>query len=224
MNKTNIEWCDYTWNPVVGCKRGCKYCYARTMYNRFAGHLYDGKPYSDIQYLPARVDQPEHHKNPATIFIGSMSDSEYWENDAFVGQIFETIARCPRHTFMFLSKSPIFYFKHRFPKNTMQGLTVTSYYHPNDLMNVAAMSTLPQPYLSLEPILGPVAFDIPKQIKMVIVGAQSKQPGVDTVEPLSEWMYGIRAHVPAKKVFLKESIKPYWNNCHIQIDMFGGDT
>src|SRR3546814_1889709 len=39
MNKTSIEWTDYTWNPVTGCHKvsqGCKNCYAETMTNRFA--------------------------------------------------------------------------------------------------------------------------------------------------------------------------------------------
>lgn len=35
MNKTKIEWCDYTWNPVTGCLHGCKYCYARRIAERF---------------------------------------------------------------------------------------------------------------------------------------------------------------------------------------------
>jgi len=29
MNKTPIEWCDMSWNPVTGCLHGCEYCYAR---------------------------------------------------------------------------------------------------------------------------------------------------------------------------------------------------
>ena len=29
MNRTKIEWADYTWNPVTGCLRGCPYCYAK---------------------------------------------------------------------------------------------------------------------------------------------------------------------------------------------------
>ena len=35
MNKTKIDWCDMTWNPVTGCLHGCEYCYARKIANRF---------------------------------------------------------------------------------------------------------------------------------------------------------------------------------------------
>lgn len=38
MNKTKIEWCDSTWNPVTGCLHNCEYCYARGIANRFGGH------------------------------------------------------------------------------------------------------------------------------------------------------------------------------------------
>lgn len=37
MNKTKIEWCDSTWNPVTGCLHGCEYCYARKQARRFMG-------------------------------------------------------------------------------------------------------------------------------------------------------------------------------------------
>lgn len=36
MNKTKIDWCDSTWNPVTGCLHGCEYCYARGIAKRFA--------------------------------------------------------------------------------------------------------------------------------------------------------------------------------------------
>ena len=38
MNKTRIDWCDSTWNPVTGCQHGCEYCYARSIANRFGGY------------------------------------------------------------------------------------------------------------------------------------------------------------------------------------------
>jgi protein gp37 len=37
MNKTKINWCDSTWNPVTGCLHGCEYCYARGIAKRFSG-------------------------------------------------------------------------------------------------------------------------------------------------------------------------------------------
>lgn len=39
MNKTSIDWCDFSWNPVTGCRRGCPYCYARAMARRFTGDI-----------------------------------------------------------------------------------------------------------------------------------------------------------------------------------------
>lgn len=39
MNKSKIEWCDHTWNPITGCRHNCPYCYARRMTARFAGDV-----------------------------------------------------------------------------------------------------------------------------------------------------------------------------------------
>lgn len=36
-NKTKIDWCDATWNPVTGCLHDCEYCYARRIAERFGG-------------------------------------------------------------------------------------------------------------------------------------------------------------------------------------------
>ena len=41
-DKTKIDWCDSTWNPVTGCLHGCEYCYARRIAERFrAREIYD---------------------------------------------------------------------------------------------------------------------------------------------------------------------------------------
>ena len=39
MNKSKIEWCDFTWNPVTGCRHGCAYCYAAKQAHRFCGNV-----------------------------------------------------------------------------------------------------------------------------------------------------------------------------------------
>lgn len=39
MNRSRIEWCDHTWNPITGCRHNCPYCYAKRMSARFSGDV-----------------------------------------------------------------------------------------------------------------------------------------------------------------------------------------
>jgi protein gp37 len=39
MNKSKIDWTEYTWNPITGCLRGCRYCYAKKQCMRFSGDV-----------------------------------------------------------------------------------------------------------------------------------------------------------------------------------------
>lgn len=44
--KSQIQWTDATWNPVVGCERispGCANCYAKNMHDRRHKAVLDGK-------------------------------------------------------------------------------------------------------------------------------------------------------------------------------------
>ena len=64
MNKTDIEWADMTWNPVVGCKHGCEYCYARRIAERFGGYDKDDGTGEITTHNP--LPQAELHQ-PLTI-------------------------------------------------------------------------------------------------------------------------------------------------------------
>jgi protein gp37 len=50
MNKSKIEWCDMTWNPVTGCFHKCPYCYAEKIANRF-GMLKNGVSLSETEEI-----------------------------------------------------------------------------------------------------------------------------------------------------------------------------
>jgi protein gp37 len=51
MNKSKIDWCDYTWNPVTGCLHNCPYCYAKGITERFASHVETNRECIDNEQL-----------------------------------------------------------------------------------------------------------------------------------------------------------------------------
>lgn len=51
MNKSKIDWCDFTWNPITGCHHTCEYCYARKMANRFGGDTTENLKSDQIQAI-----------------------------------------------------------------------------------------------------------------------------------------------------------------------------
>lgn len=199
MNKTEIEWCDYTWNPVTGCKRGCEYCYAKRLYERFS----NGDPFSNIRFHPERLVS-KMPKKPARIFIGSMSDVEYWSR-SWIMQIFDVIRNNPIHTFMFLTKNPYTYDRvTEWPQNTMQGLTMeliqTQDCQQNSFLELVKC---PRPYLSIEPLMGTLKIEIDK-METVIIGGMT---GPGAIKPKAKWIQSIKDNVPEEKIFWKSNIK-----------------
>ncbi|MFA5625510.1 MAG: DUF5131 family protein [Bradymonadales bacterium] len=98
MNKTKIDWCDATINPVVGCSRGCEYCYARKINDRF--HIVPD--FSKPQFFPERLKQ-FGSKKPKSIFVNSMSDAAEW-SDEFIEATCDAMKNNPQHNYIFLSK------------------------------------------------------------------------------------------------------------------------
>ena len=118
MNKTGIEWCDMTWNPVTGCRHECEYCYARRVAARFGTQLPDGSGYPEAHdgthrleqkvkgnpypylfeptFLPFRLKEPERKTKPQTIFVCSMADLfGAWVPDEWIEEVFEACKKAP---------------------------------------------------------------------------------------------------------------------------------
>lgn len=53
-DRTRIDWCDASWNPVTGCLHGCEYCYARRIARRFCSNDH-GKDSCGVAY-PCKGD------------------------------------------------------------------------------------------------------------------------------------------------------------------------
>lgn len=121
-DKTGIEWCDATWNPVVGCTKvspGCKNCYAEKLHeqrHKYTADQFLGgfesklpaqyeKPFETIQLMPQRLDAPLNWWKPRRIFVNSMSDLFHEDvPDDFIDRVFAIMALCPQHIFQILTK------------------------------------------------------------------------------------------------------------------------
>lgn len=118
--KTKIEWTEYNWNFLRGCKRvseGCRNCYAEKIAGRFSGEglAYHGlatmngeaRWTGEISFDEKTLLAPLKRKIPTTYFVNSMSDLFYEKvTDEMIDKALAVMALCPQHTFQILTKRP----------------------------------------------------------------------------------------------------------------------
>lgn len=65
MNKSKIDWCDFSWNPITGCRHSCEYCYARNQVRRFSGDVRLNRGSHQLQFDAPRnlYTLPQPFKN-----------------------------------------------------------------------------------------------------------------------------------------------------------------
>ena len=225
MNRTKIEWTDFTWNPVTGCKHGCPYCYGRKIAKRFRKLFPNGyeptfhperlkEPYNVPKNFKSR--NPHLPKGTAMIFTVSMGDLFGWwmldECRFWVYSVFNVIwdiyrsALHPKHQFQILTKAPQnieFLLRDRIPPNVWIGTTVED---QSKTWRIEHIQNLRHGirFISFEPLLGPVEADL-SGIDWVIIGAQTnpyKPPNREWVKRLIE-----QARDSGIPVFLKDNLR-----------------
>lgn len=107
--RSDIEWTDATWNPVLGCDKvspGCDHCYAETIAERFRGG--PGYPNGfEVTLKPHRLEEPLRWRTPRRVFVNSMSDLFHPKvPDDYVAHCFAVMAAGRRHVFQVLTKRP----------------------------------------------------------------------------------------------------------------------
>lgn len=204
MNKSKIDWCDSTLNPVVGCKNNCAYCYARKLNDRF-GFI---EKWNEPQFFPERLEKLKSKKGK-TIFMNSMSDIMYWKKEWFQ-QFYKAIIDNPQHNYILLTKSTSFHITNK-PKNVYLGATIDNQ-SKTDVTWIHMYD-----FLSIEPLLEPITF---KErllnntcLKQVIIGSETGNRK-DKVIPKKEWIDNIVKQCDKYKVrvFMKESLKDIMGN------------
>lgn len=134
MNKQHkkgrgIEWTQYSWNPVGGCKHACRWtmpdrsiaiCYAEEIAKKFKQFYPEGFEYH--YWNPKRLDEPLKLKEPSKIFMDSMSDLfGSWVPEEQINQVLNTCREAHWHTFQLLTKNAPRLLKFDFPGNVWVG-------------------------------------------------------------------------------------------------------
>ncbi len=212
--KSAIEWTNATWNPLTGCTRvtpGCDHCYAFALHDlRHRAYIQHAgtypkngksmptqyaKPFSEIQLLPERLEDPLHIKQPQRFFVNSMSDLFHSQvPDSYILACFDVMRKANWHVFQVLTKRAGRLRRMAqqidWPPNVWLGVSIEL----DQLMpRIDALRTVPAAvrFLSLEPLLGPLPSLNLNGIQWVITGGESG-PGARPCHP--DWVRDIRDH------------------------------
>lgn len=214
MNKTKIEWCDFTFNPVVGCKHNCNYCYAKQVNNRykFIENWEEPKYFQDrlllkVPNIPKNrnVIVNKLFPNNPVVFVGSMCDLfGSWVNENWINQTIQYTDFYPNVQFMFLTKNPQGYKKWNFPKNCWLGTSIESNQQRNRI-EILKEHSHPNKFVSIEPLIGGMEGVDFKCFNFLIVGAMT---GKNPIKPSIEIVQSIKH----PQIYYKNNILKYYPN------------
>jgi len=225
-DKTRIEWCDATWNPIKGCEKvspGCANCWAERMAARFSGEAeqfhgltkYGVWTEEPILYK-THLRKPLLWKRPRRIAVCLMGDL-YYEKVPFdwVNLVFETIAKAHQHTFLILTKRPGRMVQHYqtyrayIPKNVWFGFTAENQQMYDDRYGYMREIEDHITYVSAEPLLGPI--ELKGKTNQVIVGGES---GFCARPMSAEWARSLKEQCEkmGAKFFFKQGSANNWDD------------
>lgn len=225
MNKTSIEWTDYTWNPVTGChkvSRGCKHCYAETLTNRFA-KTWGVKSFREIILHPERLTEPIKNKKKwagKKVFVCSMSDLfQEGVPFGFILDVFIAIMATPLYHISNTYQAALEFYQwfeqtfklvalpFRFsPQNVWIGTSVENQATANERIPYLLQIPAAVRFLSCEPLLGEIDLNnfLPimepttgNDIHWVIAGGESGH-GAEPTHP--NWVRSLRDQCQAANV------------------------
>jgi protein gp37 len=177
-----------------------------------------------------RLGDPAKAKEPQTVFIGSMTDLfGEWIPDEWIEAVFDACAAAPWHTYMFLTKNPqgMAGWMERNAKASCGfansfGLDCDKPYYGAtatcgaDLGRILELPRCVNKFVSVEPLLGPIPWDLMKYAvtnqspAVVIIGAETGSR--NKAAPLAEWVDEIvdacEHAYPAPMIFMKDSLIP----------------
>lgn len=225
----SIEWARWSWNPITGCRHGCKYCYARDIAARFYPQGF--KP----TIIPDRLDAP-HNTKPKTpqanwtdvdhmgyknVFVCSMADLfGKWVPAEWIEAVLSRVRANPQWNFLFLTKFPTRMAEFDFPNNAWVGASVDSQGAVARAEKAFSKISAGVTWLSCEPMMERLTFNSLEMFDWVVIGGSSAsvehkgKPGIDDspatpeFRPPFEWISHLydQAVKSKCKVYMKTNL------------------
>jgi len=199
MNKSKIQWTDYTWAPVTGCSKvsaGCRNCYAEAYHQRFMGGDFSVKLHPDRLQAPLRKLRGfrDTHWCRPRVFVCPMADLFHDRVPAeFIEEVWRSMSNSPHIDFIILTKRPermtnlltrnSFCASHLLP-NVWLGVTAESQQEADRRIPVLLQTPAAIRWVSIEPMLGPVDLTSIKWAKINSAPSNYERFGVPTPKEL----------------------------------------
>jgi protein gp37 len=215
MNKTSIEFADYSFNPITGCQNDCKYCWAKKFNDRYnmqydfrTPEFHKKRLLEKIPKLPkdrsfiARTISPDK----PVIFTVDMGDIfSRGVDESWIIEVFDYARSNDTATFLFLSKCPGYFITYSdiIPKNTILG---TSLDYAHNFKRVETMQVVRalghRVFVNIEPLMSRMDEVDFSNIDFVVVGALTGAK----YRPDPTW----HKSIVAKKIYYKTNYQVYF--------------
>jgi protein gp37 len=186
-----IEWAQWSWNPVTGCRHNCPYCYARDIANRFYPMQFEPafwyKRLTDPANtsVPAKAETDVSFKN---VFTCSMADLfGRWVPTAWIEAVLEQVASNPQWNFLFLTKFAARLTEFSFPANAWVGTTVDCQARVKAAEEAFARVKASVKWLSVEPMIEPLTFQHLDRFDWIVIGGASRSTQTPEWHVPIEW-------------------------------------
>lgn len=213
----DIEWAQWSWNPVTGCKHECSYCYARdiALSERMKSVYPNGfepsfrsrslnAPFR--QKVPAEAATDTRYKN---VFTCSMADLfGRWVPEEWINAVLGSVRNNPQWNFLFLTKFPKRMAEFEIPDNAWMGTSVDLQARVKAAEDAFANVKCGVRWLSIEPMLEPLKFNHLDRFDWVVIGGASSSSQTPAWFPPVEWVLDIinQCRAAGVKVYLKSNL------------------
>lgn len=198
QDNDSIEWAQWSWNPITGCKHDCPYCYARDIATRFYPQKFEPSIYPLRFAAPANTPVPVKAAEDTAfrnVFTGSMADIfGRWVPNEWIERVLQTVADNDEWNFLFLTKFP--QRVHEFgelPSNAWMGTTVDCQDRVAGAEKAFAKMGGGIKWLSVEPMLTPLKFKKLEMFDWVVIGGASKSSQTPAWVPPMDWIVDLHA-------------------------------